>query len=329
MIDIGISDHQMIYCSRKIVRIKSGTNKYVNFRSLKNYSPTLLEDTLSALDFPNYENYDDIEIAYSDFVQKVTDVIDSIASNKQSKIKNNTQEWFDKEIADKIAIREKHFKTFKRTRVQIHHNIFKTSQNEVKKIIKQKKKQFYESKLKENIGKPKELWKTLKGLGLPTKNTSSSDIFLKEDGTNIFSAKSTANKFKDFFSNLATNLVSKLPNPPKKFGETYFSSFYKTLKFEGELTFVPVSRDSILKLLNNLDTTKAVGVDNLSSKFIKDGAKILALPIAQICNLSISSSSFPNCCKTAKIKPLYKKGCKTDPQNYRPHIDLASFIKDN
>ena len=87
--------------------------------------------------------------------------------------------------------------------------------------------------------KTKGTWKTLKGLGLPTKNTSSSDICLKEDRTNIFSAKSTANIFKDFLSNLATNLVSKLPNPPNKFGETYFSSFYKTLKLEGELGFVP------------------------------------------------------------------------------------------
>ena len=91
VIDIGISDHQMIYCTRKVVRIKLGTNKYVNFRSLKNYSPTLMEDALSALDFPNYENYDEIEIAYSDFVQKVTEVIDSIAPRKQSEIKNNTQ----------------------------------------------------------------------------------------------------------------------------------------------------------------------------------------------------------------------------------------------
>ena len=327
VIDIGISDHQMIYCTRKVVRIKSGTNKYVNFRSLKNYSPTLFEDALSALDFPNYENYDDIEIAYSDFVQKVTNVIDDIAPKKHSKIKNTTQEWFDKEIADKIAIREKHFKTFKRTRLQIHQNIFKASQNEVKKLIKQKKKLFFQCKLKENIGKPKELWKTLKGLGLPSKNTSSSEICLKEDGKNIFNAKSTSNMFKDFFSNLATNLVSKLPNPPNKFGEIYFSSFYKTLKLEEELTFTPVSRDSILKILNNLDTTKAVGVDNLNSKFLKDGAKILASPIAQICNLSISSSSFPNSCKTAKIKPLYKKGCKTDPQNYRPISILPVLSK--
>ena len=63
---------------------------------------------------------------------------------------------------------------------------------------------------------------------------------------------------------------------------------------------------------------KVSGIDNLSGKFLKDGAKILAIPIAQICNLSIKLATFPNECKLAKVKPLYKKGTKTDPKNYRP-----------
>ena len=41
------------------------------------------------------------------------------------------------------------------------------------KLIKQKKSQFYNEKLKENIGKPKELWKALKSLGLPSKKVQS------------------------------------------------------------------------------------------------------------------------------------------------------------
>ena len=39
----------------------------------------------------------------------------------------------------------------------------------VQKLIKQKKIEFYNAKLTENIGKPKELWKALKNLGLPSK----------------------------------------------------------------------------------------------------------------------------------------------------------------
>ena len=40
--------------------------------------------------------------------------------------------------------------------------------------------------------------------------------------------------------------------------------------------------------------------------------------MVQICNLSIKFSLFPKQCKVAKIKPLFKKGSKTDPKSYRP-----------
>ena len=50
--------------------------------------------------------------------------------------------------------------------------------------------------------------------------------------------------------------------------------------------------------------------------FLKGGSNILCTPIANICNLSIKLASFPNKYKVAKIKPLYKKGLKTDPKNF-------------
>ena len=38
----------------------------------------------------------------------------------------------------------------------------------------------------------------------------------------------------------------------------------------------------------------------------------------ELFNFFIKLNSFPRSCKIAKVKPLFKKGCKTDPQNYRP-----------
>ena len=39
LIDAGILDHQLIYCTRKTARIKSYYHKQITFRFLKNYSP--------------------------------------------------------------------------------------------------------------------------------------------------------------------------------------------------------------------------------------------------------------------------------------------------
>ena len=51
------------------------------------------------------------------------------------------------------------------------------------------------------------------------------------------------------------------------------------------------------------------------------------MPITQICNLSIKFSHFPKDCKIAKLKPLYKKGTKTDPNNFRPISFLPIISK--
>ena len=72
-----------------------------------------------------------------------------------------------------------------------------------------------------------------------------------------------------------------------------------------------------------MDENKAVGLDNLSDKFLKNGATVLA--ISQIYNLSIKYSIFSSDCKIAKLKPLFKKGSKAAPKNYRP-ISLLPLV---
>ena len=244
---------------------------------------------------------------------------------KQSRIKNNSQEWFDGEIMEKIAIRDKLFKKFKNSQLHIDNEIFKKAKKDVTDLIKSKKKEFFENKLNENIGKPKELWKTIRELGLSKKSSEVTNICLKNDSENVFDPKLTANIFKDFFANLAKKLVANLPSPPKRFGEMFISSFYKQLNINSTFAFKPVDEETIVKLLQNMKKSKAPGIDNINGRFLRDGANIMGKPIAQLCNLSLSSSSFPSCCKTAKLKPLFKKGSKTDPQNYRP-ISLLPII---
>ena len=131
--------------------------------------------------------------------------------------------------------------------------------------------------------------------------------------------------FKDFFSNIANNLASKLPAPTNKFGKHFVSSYYKKLNIKSIFHFTPTTEETVLKILKNLETSKAPGIDSIKSMFLKDGANILAAPIAQLCNLSISTASFPSECKVAKLKPLFKKGCRTEPKNYRP-ISLLPLI---
>ena len=86
MLDVDQKDNQIIYCTRKISRIKRGTLKEIRCRSLKNYSADIYEEALGRVDFPNYHIFENINDAYSNFIQKVMGVIDLVAPIKSRRM---------------------------------------------------------------------------------------------------------------------------------------------------------------------------------------------------------------------------------------------------
>ena len=145
---------------------------------------------------------------------------------------------------------------------------------------------------------------------MPNKKNSPSNICLKNKNGLSFDSLSIAETFKKYYSSLAENLVLKLPKPPNNFGIQSVNNYYKKCNLKERLLFAKIESDKVFN--------KAPGIDDLSRIILKDGAALLATPITQLCNLSISSGTFPDACKIAKLKPLFKKGSKTDPKNYRP-----------
>ena len=71
IIDVGLSDHQLNFCTRKISRIKRGTHKHIKFRSFKHYLADLFKETLTSINFPKYLSFNDAAETYDDFIQKI------------------------------------------------------------------------------------------------------------------------------------------------------------------------------------------------------------------------------------------------------------------
>ena len=103
--------------------------------------------------------------------------------------------------------------------------------------------------------------------------------------------------------------------------------YYQHINLSEPFSLSPTSSEYVLKLLGDINTSKATGLDNIAGRFLKDGATTLAKPITELCNLSILQSKFPDGCKQAKLKPLFKKGAKDDPKNYRPISLLPQLSK--
>lgn len=66
--------------------------------------------------------------------------------------------------------------------------------------------------------------------------------------------------------------------------------------------------------MEDIKSSRAVRIDQLSGNLLKDVADILVKPISVLCNLSISRGVFPNSYKfkVAKLKPISKRETETD-----------------
>ena len=146
---------------------------------------------------------------------------------------------------------------------------------------------------------------------------------LENDKSVTFDAKDIAKDFRSYFSNLAQNLARKLPSPSNKYGVLPVVQYYNHLGLTKKFELLPTEKGYILKILRDIDTSKAAGIGTLPGRFLKDGANVLAKLVTDICNLSISLNKFPNAFKLAKVKLIVKKGRKTKSQI----IDLFPYCQ--
>ena len=114
-----------------------------------------------------------------------------------------------------IQRRDKRDKNFKHSGLETDKDNFKVAKMHLQEMILKKNKSYFEEELGKDRKKPKELWKSLKSLGLSSDKARQSKIFLKKDGLKKdgavqFEALENANTFKRLYSELAWRSPRKI-----------------------------------------------------------------------------------------------------------------------
>ena len=187
---------------------------------------------------------------------------------------------------------------------------YKRVRNGTNDYVKNTKRD-YERCISQKVKKePKQFWRYIK-----SKTKSVGGVFNLKNDNGVFT-KSEAEKaelLNDFFSSVfSKENLDKLPEVTDK-------------EVLSELDNIIISESEVLKHLKELDASKAMGPDIINPFLIKSMAEVFVKPLTLIFQKSVSSGIVQSAWKEARITPIYKKGNKTEPINYRP-VSLTSIV---
>ena len=147
----------------------------------------------------------------------------------------------------------------------------------------------------------KKLWSLIKA----TRRDATGVAPLKHNGALIQDPLDKANTLNEQFkSAFSPSTTTTLPD----MGESPYA----------QMPNITISTAGVQKLLLGLNTHKAAGPDAILPRTLKDFPTEIAPVLTTIFNKSLSTSDIPDDWRKANVTPIFKKGERYLPANYRP-----------
>ena len=183
--------------------------------------------------------------------------------------------------------------------------------NEASHEIRKSRREYEKIIAKHCRKNPKGVWKYMKSC-----NQMRSRIpnLKKSDNTLTTTDKEIADTLSTQYHSAFT--IEDLNNMPQIPAKEIITEKLKTFT---------IQQVEVERILKNLHPTKAPGIDGLHPRILKEMAEVIAEPLTEIANISINTGELPSNWKDAIITPIFKKGDKSEPGNYRP-VSLTSIF---
>ena len=221
--------------------------------------------------------------------------------------------WFTEEILSAKRERRKAERRWRSSKLQIHLDMFILAHRKVTKLCFDAKQEFFCSKINENSGDQKQLWKIANNL-----------LFRKKESPlpTHCDSKELADDFAEFFSDKIRKIGEAFPPTSRDPHEedTVGAPKFNTLKL--------TSVEELKKLITS-GNSKSCAMDPIPTSLLKECLDCLLPVIVKIVNYSFATNTFPDALKIAIVLPLLKKILLDieNKKNYRPVSNLPFLGK--
>ena len=306
----GISDHEAVfYCLNLSSKPLTNEVEHPIFLYHKGDMNSLKSDMLDfQMKFITSDPYSNsVEENWQNFKNAISSAISTHVPQRSSNITSNLP-WLTHHIKKQMNLRTRLYKRAKHLQTKEAWSNYHLIRNEITNSIRDAHTK-YQNKLFTSDGEinQKKFWKYIKNIRKDQHGVAPLNV----NGTLINNSKDKAEALNYQFQSVFTQEdLLHLPSC----GDPLYSS----------MSNISISVDGVLNLLKTLDTKKASGPDGIPARILKLCAEEIAPILTVIFVQSLDSGHIPKDWLSANITPVFKKGDRSKPNNYRP-ISLTSI----
>ena len=323
-----LSDHFPVCAVFDNLYISKGNAPKIKIRNYRRYKLEEFQSDLANTPWNSVYESNEVNNAYSHFISLFNDICDKHAPLvENTKGRHTHKPWVTKAIKKSIKVKHRMYSKLVKSGFNSELNAkYKKYRNMLTSTLRNSKKLYYGQLFKKYKSNSAKTWSTINELlgARDNKNKIIVDKLISNKNETCqvnVTPEDIVEAFNNFFVNVGPNLASQIPDL-----ETSFEKYLPEPVPES-FDWLPVTPFEIENMLKGCDQKKACGHDNLPVKLLVDSAQYISHPLSYIFNLSLQLGIFPDSMKIAKVSPVYKKGDREQPGNYRPISVLPVLSK--
>ena len=308
---LGNSHHSVLICNLVVegnaVDIVDESMRYSHHKG----------DYIKASSLFNSTNWDDCipdtepSQMYTKFSDLCARVIEECVPKYYMKSGVRRPKWMTTEVFNQLSAKERAWKRLRSRKTSIRQENYRLERNKATELVRKAKRDYEKALLLDIKKNKKRFWSYIRS---KTKVKDSILRVTNNVGLLTDNDSDTANVVNETFTSVFTkeNPNGALPTTDYNYSGTF-------------LTFIDITEEMVMKVLDRLDVNKSAGPDGITNRLLKMCKDALVKPLTKIFRKSIEMGIVPSAWKEANVSPLFKKGIKTDPLNYRP-VSLTSVV---
>ena len=301
---IGKSDHDLISFkimideNRNNVQRESLNYRRANFVEMRRTMQTIdWEDKLGG------KNANEMWIAIRGCIQNQMEM-----HIPKKKMRSKTEPmWMDEEIKKHIREKKKAWKTWKEKKTERSKEEYKKTVTTLKRKIRNKKNSLERKIAESRKSNPKMFYSFINS----AKKTRTKIGPLHDDqGAAVTDPRKQARILNNYYASVFTSDNDDLPE-------------IRT-KTESKIDNIVFNENDVERIIDSLNEQSAMGPDGIPPRVLKELKHEIKKPLTMLFKTSMETGLIPDDWRKAEVVPIFKKGKKSEPGNYRP-VSLTSI----